>query len=200
MLKLYYIPKTRSSRARWMLEELRVPYQLVRMTFEEARKPDYRRIHPLGAVPVLSDGETTVFESAAIIAYLADRFPERGFAPPTSSPQRGVYYQWIIYAMATLEPCLTAFMAHTAKRPERDRVPIVAEDSRAEFIRAARPVDEAIRDRPFLLGEKISATDVVLGSVVNWAATAKLIDDFSGLQAYVERLRARPAFQAARKD
>jgi len=61
-------------------------------------------------------------------------------------------------------------------------------------------VDEAIRDRPFLLGEKISATDVVLGSVVNWAATAKLIDDFSGLQAYVERLRARPAFQAARKD
>src|SRR5215472_6822297 len=169
MLKLYYIPKTRSSRARWMLEELGVPYELVRMTFEDARTPEYRRIHPLGAVPALSDDESTVIESAAIIAYLADRFPERGFAPPISSPQRGAYYQWIIYSMATLEPCIIAFVAHTSKRPERDRLPIIA-------------------------------ADIVLGSVVSWASMAKLIDDFSGLQAYVNRLRARPAFQAARKD
>jgi glutathione S-transferase len=200
MLKLYYIPKTRSSRPRWMLEELGVPYELVRMTFEDARTPEYRRIHPLGAVPALSDGESTVIESAAIIAYLADRFPERGFAPPISSPQRGAYYQWILYAMATLEPCIITFVAHTSKRPERDRLPFVAEDSRAEFLRAAQPVDAVIRNRTFLLGEQISAADIVLGSVMNWAATAKLIDDFSGLQAYVDRLRARPAFQAARKD
>jgi len=200
MLKLYYIPKTRSSRARWMLEELGVPYELVRMTFEDARTPEYRRIHPLGAVPALSDDESTVIESAAIIAYLADRFPERGFAPPISSPQRGAYYQWIIYSMATLEPCIIAFVAHTSKRPERDRLPIVAEDSRAEFLRAAQPVDAVIRNRTFLLGDQISAADIVLGSVVSWASMAKLIDDFSGLQAYVNRLRARPAFQAARKD
>lgn len=192
MLKLYYIPKTRSSRARWMLEELGVPYELVRMTFEEARTPQYRRIHPLGAVPALTDGETTVIESAAIIAYLADRFPERGFAPPTSSQLRAAYYQWIIYAMP--------FVAHTTKRPERECIPMVAQESCAEFLCAAKPVDEALRDRPYVLGERFSAADVVLGSVLNWAAASKLIDDFPALQSYVERLRARPAFQAARKD
>jgi glutathione S-transferase len=200
MLKLYYIPKTRSSRARWMLEELGVPYELVRMTFQDAKSPEYRRIHPLGAVPALQDGETTVFESAAIIAYLADKFAERRFAPPSSSPQRGAYYQWIIYAMATLEPCVIAFVAHTTKRPEADRLPIVAQESRAEFIRAARPVEELLRNRPFLLGESITAADLVLGSVMNWAAVCKLIDDLPQLQGYVERLRARPAFQASRKD
>jgi glutathione S-transferase len=200
MLKLYYIPKTRSSRARWMLEELGVPYELVRMTFKDAKTPEYLRIHPLGAVPALQDGEATVIESAAIIAYLADRFPEKGFAPPPSSPQRAAYYQWIIYAMATLEPCLTAFVAHTTKRPEADRVPILAQESRAELTRALQPVAETLKNQPFLLGEKISAADVVLGSVINWAAAAQLIDDFPALQEYVERLRARPAFQASRKD
>ena len=200
MLQLYYIPKTRSSRARWMLEELGVPYELVRMTFQDAKSPEYLRIHPLGAVPALKDGEIIVFESAAIIAYLADTFPERGFAPPTSSPQRAAYYQWIIYAMATLEPCVIALVAHTTKRPEKDRLPTIAQESRAEFIRAARPVEELLRNRPFLLGESITAADLVLGSVMNWAAAVKLIDDFPQLQGYVERLRARPAFQASRRD
>jgi glutathione S-transferase len=199
-LKLYYIPKTRSSRARWMLEELGVDYELVRMTFEDARAAEYRKLHPLGAVPALKDADTTVFESAAIIAYLADRFPEKGFAPPISSPQRGTYYQWIIYSMATLEPCITAFVAHTSKRSPSERLPVVAEEARADFIAAARPVEEALRKHPFLLGDNISAADVVLGSVMNWADTCKLIKDFPALQAYLQRLRERPAFQAARKD
>jgi glutathione S-transferase len=79
-------------------------------------------------------------------------------------------------------------------------LPTIAQESRAEFIRAARPVEELLRNRPFLLGESITAADLVLGSVMNWAAAAKLIDDFPQLQGYVERLRARPAFQASRKD
>jgi len=200
MLKLYYIPKTRASRARWMLDELGVEYELVRMTFKDARTPEYRRIHPLGAVPALRDGEVTVIESAAIIAYLADKFADRGFAPPLSSPARGAYYQWIIYAMATLEPCVATFVSHASKRADADGVPDTASESRAEFVRAARPLEEVLRSQPYLLGEKISGADLVLGSVLNWAALAGLIEDLPGLHPYVERLRARPAFQASRKD
>ena len=79
-MKLYYTPRTRSSRPRWMLEELEIPYELVRVDLSagEHRKPEYLAINPYGAVPALVDGEVKLFESAAICAYLADKHPDRG--------------------------------------------------------------------------------------------------------------------------
>ena len=199
MLKLFYIPKTRASRVRWMLEEVGAPYELARVDWAQAKSEWYRRkVHPLGAVPALEDGDTTIIESAAIVLHLADRFPEKGLAPAVG--QRGVYYQWIIYAMVTLEPLVEEFLAHTSKLPEEKRVPSIVSDCRAEFAAAARWVDDALGSGPFILGDRLSAADVVLGSVLNWAALVGLLADLPATQGYVERLRARPAFQAARKD
>src|SRR4051794_3745039 len=112
MLKLYYVPRTRAVRARWMLEELGVPHELHRVDLAngEHRSPEYlARVHPLGHVPVLVDGETAIFESAAIIAYLADRFPEKQLAPAPGSPERGPYYQWMFYAVTELEPHVATY-------------------------------------------------------------------------------------------
>jgi glutathione S-transferase len=82
-MKLYYARQTRASRARWMLEEIGEPYELVRLDLSkgEHKRPEYLKIHPHGAVPALVDGETSMFESAAICAYLADKLP----APTTTS-------------------------------------------------------------------------------------------------------------------
>ena len=163
MLKLFYIPRMRASRVRWMLEELAEPYELARIDWAYARGEEYRRtVHPLGAVPALRDGETTIIESAAIIAYLADKFPEKRLAPPLG--ERG------------------------------------PSECRAGFADAARPVDGALRAHGFILGERFSAADVVLGSVLNWSATVGLLADLPSAHSSVERLRARPAFQAARRD
>ncbi|MET0152909.1 MAG: glutathione S-transferase N-terminal domain-containing protein, partial [Candidatus Binatia bacterium] len=89
-MKLYYARQTRASRARWMLEEIGEPYELVRLDLSkgEHKRPEYLKIHPHGAVPALVDGETAMFESAAICAYLADKFPAKGFAPPPTSAAR----------------------------------------------------------------------------------------------------------------
>src|SRR5207253_10153858 len=121
MLNVYCNPKTRESRVRWMIEELAVPFELARIDWATARSEEYRRtVHPLGAVPALQDEKTVVIESAAIIAHLADKFPEKALAPPPG--ERGAYYQWIVYAMATLEPLVITFNDHTRKLPEEQRI------------------------------------------------------------------------------
>jgi glutathione S-transferase len=196
MLKLFYIPKTRASRVRWMLDELAVPYELARIDWPTARGDEYRRtVHPLGAVPALQDGDSIIIESAAIIAHLADKFPERGLAPPVG--ERGAYYQWIVYAMVTLEPMVASAVDRRKAADDLDGS-MAATAARDLFARAVAPVAAALESQDWLLG-RLTAADVVLGSVVNWAASASLIDQ-APLLRYVERIRARPAFQTARKD
>lgn len=197
MLKLFYIPNTRASRVRWMLEELQVPYELARIDWATARGEEYRKkVHPLGAVPALQDGDTVVIESAAIIAHLADKFPEKGLAPPPG--ERGGYYQWIVYAMATLEPLVVAFNDHTRKLPEEQRVSNIADAARRSFVNAAAPVARELHGKEWILG-RFSAADVVLGSVMAWASGIKITDD-PALLGYADRVRARPSWQNARKD
>ena len=77
-MKLYYAPQTRATRPRWLLEELEVPYELIRISLAqgEQKKPEYLKIHPHGLVPALVDGGVTLFESSAICLYLADKFPK----------------------------------------------------------------------------------------------------------------------------
>ena len=79
MLKLYHSPQSRSMRPRWLLEEIGAPYELVRVDLgkQEHKTPQYLQIHPHGPVPALVDGDLTLIESAAICAYLADKFPAR---------------------------------------------------------------------------------------------------------------------------
>ncbi len=99
-MQLYFAPRTRASRPRWLLEELEVPYELVKLDLskQESRTPAYVALHPFGEVPVLVDGDVTLFESSAICLYLADRFPEKRLAPSLGSPDRGPYLQWMLFA------------------------------------------------------------------------------------------------------
>src|SRR5438874_13750739 len=105
-MKLYYVPRTRAGRVRWMLEELAVPYEISRLdpALRQQKDPAYLALNPNGTVPTLTDGDVTMYESAAICMYLADKFPDAGLAPPLGSRDRALYYQWIVYAMVTVEP------------------------------------------------------------------------------------------------
>jgi glutathione S-transferase len=201
-MKLYYAPQTRAGRPRWLLEEIGTPYELVRIDLSkgEQKKPEYLKIHPHGAVPALVDGDLAVFESAAICMYLADKFPEKRMAPPIGTPARGLYYQWMVYTMATLEPPLMQVFLNTVMLPEAERSPAIAEKGRAMFAESMRVLEQTLAGRTFILGEQFSAADVMIGSTFVWAAMIGLIGSYPQIQAYVTRLSERPALQRAQAD
>jgi glutathione S-transferase len=201
-MKLYHSPRSRSVRARWLLEEIGAPYDLVTLDFakNEHKTAEYMKIHPHGAVPALVDGDLAMFESAAICAYLADKFPEEHLAPPVGTPARGRYYQWMHYSMATLEPPVLQVFMHTVMLPEEQRSAASAEEGRAKFAEVGRVLSQALTGKPFLLGDQFSAADVMIGSTLSWASFMGLLNDQPQLQDYVKRLSERPAFQRAQKD
>lgn len=201
-MKLYHSARTRSVRPRWLLEEMRVPYELVRLDMSkgEHKEASYLAVHPHGAVPALRDGELSLYESAAICMYLADKYPDRKMCPLPGTPERGLYYQWVVYTIATLEPPLIELFQHTIMLPEQQRSPQVAEKARKQFSEVARVLSNALSDKQFLLGDTFSAADVMIGSTLAWAALLGLLGEFPILQDYVGRFTQRPAYQKAAAD
>lgn len=201
-MKLYYVPRTRAGRPRWLLEELEVPYELVRLDVgaKENRTPEYLAIHPHGAVPSLVDGAVTIHESAAICLYLADKHIDKGLAPPFQSAERAYYYQWILYAMTTAEGPVLEYFRHAVQLPAEQRNQSLADAARARFEEIAGAVERGLAGRDFLLGAELSAADVVLGSILMVARAGKLLDGHPALAAYVARLSERPALKRSRAD
>ena len=202
-LTLYHSARSRSVRPRWMLEEIGVPYEVVRLNLPagEHKKPEYLKKNPNGTVPTLVDGDVVLFESAAICQYLADKFPEKRLAPPVGTPARGLYYQWIHYAMSGLEPPTLTIFLHTIMKPEGERIPKLAEDARPQLGAALRVLEQALAGRTFLLGDQFTAADVMIGSTVGWAQMMGIVgNDLPGVAAYLARLGERPAYQRAAAD
>ena len=108
-MKHYFHPMSRAATTDWMLRELDAPHEQIVVDIHagEQNSPEYRAINPMGKVPTLVDGDAVVTETAAICAYLADRFPDRGFAPPLDAADRGKYYRYLFFPGMTLEPLLS---------------------------------------------------------------------------------------------
>ncbi|HVM96039.1 MAG TPA: glutathione S-transferase family protein [Candidatus Acidoferrales bacterium] len=201
-MKLYHSPRSRSVRPRWLLEELGVPYELIRLDFSQnqQKSTDYLKVHPHGAVPALVDGELTLFESAAICMHLADKFPDRKLAPPIGTDARALYYQWMVYSIATLEPPFLQVFLHTVRLPEEQRSAGTVSEARERFASVASVLTQALKSKPFLMGEQFSAADIMIGSTLTWAQIMGLLAGQDALQSYVARLSERPAFQKANAD
>ena len=192
MPRVFYMPRTRSTRVLWMLEEIGKPYDAVQIAFEDRRSPEHLARHPLGRVPVVElDDGTYLFESAAICLQLADLYPRAGLIPPVGSQERGLVYQWGLFAVTELEGPLFRWRQemrdNAADAPSRDR-----------FAHAATAVEGAIGAGPWLLGEDLTVADIMCLSILSGAHAYELLTDWPGLQAYVERGEARPAFAASR--
>ena len=192
-MKLYFAPRTASVRPRWLLEELEVPYELVRLDLSkgEHRTPAYLAVHPLGEVPALVDGDVTVLGSAASCLYLADRFPERKLAPPPSSPERGAYYQWLLFAEARLEPEVLPFLPPAQLSEE------VLAGHRARLHAVLQAIDAALVGREYLVGTHFGAADVVMASILHLAYALKLLEAHPRLVEYAHRHAQRPAVRRA---
>ena len=205
-MKLYYMPTTRAVRPRWLLEEIGLSYDLIRVTMEMSRSDEYVKLHPHGKVPVLVDGETTIFESAAICAYLADKYIESDLAPSLESPLRGYYYQWLFYASLTLEPPIEQYMFHVLPGlpekllPKQQQVRVSPDEAEKWFSKVCEPLNILLKEQQYLVWDCFSAADVVTGGVLLWASKLGMLKQQSPVKDYLSHLMKRPAFKKADED
>lgn len=189
-IEFYHAPNTRSTGVRVLLEELGAPHRLhvLNMRAGEHLGDAYRAINPMAKVPAIRHGDVLVTEQAAVYMYLADLFPEVGLAPALTDPARGTYLRWMVFYGSCFEP---AVIDRHLKREPGPR----AMSAYADYDSVIARVTEALNPGPYLLGDRFSAADVLWGSALGWTTGFGLVAPDPVLSAYVDRIRARPAFR-----
>lgn len=193
MLKLYWCANTRAFRISWLLEETALPFQRVKIDIRDAAAksdPAFRTVSPLGKVPALEDGVVRLTDSGAICLYVADQYPSTGLAPPIGHPDRGAYLQWVLYTNSAIEPAMVERFQKLQPNPTAHGY--------GSFDLVLQTLVGALDGRgPWILGERFSAADVLLGTSVQYLIQFGLVTGQPVLEAYLDRCRARPAYQRA---
>ena len=192
MIKLFWCPQTRASRALWMLEETGVDYDRITT---DIRNPasiddeDFRRASPMGKVPAIMDGVVSVAESAAICLYLADRYAMGRLAPPLDHPDRGRYLYWVLFTPSILEPAAVENM----RGAEANRL----SHSWGDYDSMLTTLRDGLQGGPWLLGEQFTAADVMVGSTVHFLRNLNLLPDEPVFNDYAQRCQDRPGYAHA---
>lgn len=180
MLKLYGGARSRASIVKWYLEEIGVPYEFVTLDMQAGAHlgPDYLKINPIGKVPAIVDGDFKLWESGAILLYLAQKY---GKMPPTLEQQAQIV-QWVMFANATLGPGIFV-------EASRDR----------ETPKLLTPLNRIFEKQPFLMGDEFGVADAAVGSILNYIPMMLKLDlsAYPAVLDYMKRISERPAFQKA---
>jgi len=192
-LKLYEFAVTRSSRVRFTLQELGLPFESVGNTPDVFRRPDLADIHPLSKIPAFIDDGRPLFESAAICTWLCDSHAEAGLVAPSGQWARALHEQWTSFALTEIE----AFLWHTARNlfvlPENERLPAVFPQNTAAVKRGLEVIDKEIAGLDWLIENRFSVTDIIMGYDVCWAQILGFTEGLPNVNAYADRILARPA-------
>lgn len=192
MLTLYHNPHSRSMIVHYMLHELGEPFEIVPVDLQrqEHKAPDFLALNSMGKIPVLRDGDAIVTEAPAILTYLADRYPGAGLAPAIEQPDRARYLKWMFFYGSCFEPAMIDISLKRETPP-----------SMAGWGKPADVLDTlsaALIPGPWLLGDRFSAADVLIGSGMAYMLGFKVLPERPEYLAYVERLEARPAHVASK--
>ena len=199
MLTLHFAPNSRAGRILWLLEELALPYELNRMDFhpKDLKSDAHRARHPLGRVPVLDDGDISVFESGAIVEYILERHKNGGLKPDVASPLFPEYLQWFHYCEGMVMPPINTIVVQTILLPPDRRDEKVLGQAQRLLTKALEPVNDSLAGRDYLIGD-FSGADIMLGHACFMSQRSGCVtDEMTHLLAYIARIAARPAFDKA---
>ena len=210
MLTVHHLNNLRSQRVLWLLEELGVPYEIVRYQRQaDMRAPkELRAIHPLGKSPVITEGGNTVAESGAIIEYVVSAYGEGRLIPPPNTPERLRYTYWLHYAEGSAMPPLLMKLLFTLmpKRAPALLRPLVRKVSSSALTTIVNPQlrqhmafwEEELSKSPWFAGDEFTAADIQMSFPLE-AATARggLEQGYPKALAFLERIHARPAYRRA---
>ena len=211
MIQLHYYPSTASMAPHILLRELGVPFKLllVDRTQNAQKMTGYLKLNPNGLIPVLTNGDLVLYESAAICLHLCDMHPAAGLAPAVATPERAHFYKWLMWLtntmQVTLSVCLyperwvtagNAGCAAQVKAQAEIKVGVLLDQLDAELARQAM-----LHPAPWLLGANYSAVDIYALMLCRWTRNfaANPARDRAFLGPYLQRLLARPAVVEAFK-
>jgi glutathione S-transferase len=179
----------------WLLEELGTPHDIVRYQRDAATRlapPELTQVHPLGKSPVITDGDITIAESAAIVDYLIRRYGKGAMMPASGSRDYEAYNEWLHYsegsAMLPLMLHLYVSRLKEAGAPLHPRI-----DS--EIANHLGYVDNALKGREFFVGGALTGADIQMSFVGEMAKVFNKLAPYPNLAAWLSRMHARPAFQ-----
>ncbi|MFN4815451.1 MAG: glutathione S-transferase family protein [Pseudanabaena sp.] len=179
MTKLYGGARSRASIVKWYLEEIQAPYefQLLDMQAGEHLQPDFLQINPFGKVPAIADGDFQLWESGAILLYLADKYEQ-----VKTLQERAIASQWVLFANSTLGTGL-----------------FVAESREKETPRLLSALNKVLENKHYLTGDNFSVADVAVGSILGYGILMLKLSyaDYPAIDAYVKRISDRPAYKKA---
>ncbi len=179
MIKLYGGARSRASIVKWYLEELQAPYefQLLDMKEGEHLKPEFLAINPFGKVPAINDDGLILWESGAIMLYLAEKYSE-----VKTLEARAIASQWVLFANSTLATGL-----------------FVAESREKETPRLLDGLNKILENKSYITGENFTVSDVAIGSILGYAIMMLQMSyaDYPAIDAYMKRISDRPAYKKA---
>ena len=192
-LTLYHIAPSRSSVVLWMLEEIGEPYDIHLLSMKRGtnRESAYLAVNPMGKVPALRHGDVVITECAAICTYLADAFPKAGLNIPLGDPKRGSYLKWLFFGPGVLESAVMDRAFPRAGEARRQAL------GYGDFDTTMDVVAKAVTPGPFLMGDRFTAADIVIGSNLRWGTMFKMIPERKEFSDYVARFVDRPAAKRA---
>ena len=190
-LTLYTNPMSRGRVARWMLEEVGVPYEAVIVAYGQNRAPEYLALNPMGKLPTLTHGQTVVTEVAAICAYLADAFPQAGLAPPPA--ERGAYYRWLFFAAGPVEAATTN-KSFGFQLPEGGG----RMAGYGSYETTLDVLEHAVSQTDYIAGDRFTAADVYVGSQIGFGLQYGSLEKRPAFERYWARLGDRPAYVKAK--
>ena len=199
MLKLHFAPNSRAGRIVWLLEELGMPYEINKMAFspKDLKSDEHRARHPLGRVPVLEDGDITLFESGAIVDYIFERHQNGGLKPAADSPLFPNYLQWFHYCEGMVMPPVNTIVVQTVLLPPDRRDETALGQAQRLLTKALEPVEAALAGKEYLIGD-FSGADIMLGHACFMSNRLGCVSEaMPNLQGYVKRIADRPAFKYA---
>lgn len=211
MITVHHLNNSRSHRILWLLEELDLPYEIVRYQRDPATMlaPEaLRRVHPLGKSPVISDGDVVVAESGAIIDYLVSRYGAGRLIPPEGTPERLRYTFWLHYAEGSAMPPLLlklVFRTMATRAPWliRPIAAAIAAATEKAFIDPQLKLhggywEAELAKAPWFAGADFTAADIQMSFPVElFLVRAGITGNISHLKDFAAKIQARPAYQRA---
>jgi len=197
MITVHHLNDSRSQRILWLLEELGLPYEIMRYQRDAQTRlapPELKAVHPLGKSPVITDNGRTIIESGAIVDYIIRHYGRGRLQPAPGTPAYDDYVQWLHYAegsaMLPLMLNLYAIRLGEAAAPLTPRI-------ESEIANHLGYVDSALKGRQFLVGDSLTGADIQMSFVGEVAGAFGKRAAYSNLDKWVARLHERPAYKKA---